>query len=83
MLDGRRWTTHFEDVDLLAESIGGEGATRDVQWVDSGDIVTAGGLSSGIGMALHMVERLTDHDLAVTTARQIEYAWDPEDGVTA
>ena len=83
LLEDRPWTTHFEDIDLLAESIGGEGATRDVQWVDSGDIVTAGGLSSGIGMALHMVERLTDRDLAVATARQIEYAWDPEDGVTA
>lgn len=82
LLDGRPWTTHFEDVDLLVDLIGGEGATRDVQWVDSGEVVTAGGLSAGIGMALHLLERLADRDLAVATARQIEYAWDPGLGVT-
>lgn len=81
MLDNRPWTTHFEDIDLLAESIGGERATRGVQWVDSGEVVTAGGLSSGIGMALHLVERLVDRHLAVATARQIDYAWDPDHGV--
>lgn len=83
LLDARPWTTHFEDIDILAGSIGGEGATRGVEWVDSGDVVTAGGLSSGIGMALHLVERLVDRELAVATARQIEYAWDPGSGWTA
>lgn len=82
LLDARPWTTHFEDIDLLAESIGGEGAIRGLQWVDSGDVVTAGGLSSGIGMALHLVERLADVDLAMATARQIEYTWDPAAGAT-
>lgn len=82
LLDGRRWTTHFEDVDILAESFGRDGATPGVQWVDSGDIVTAGGLSAGIGMALHLVERLVDRQLAMATARQIEYAWDPDGGLT-
>lgn len=82
LLEGRPWTTHFEDIGLLAESIGGHGATRDVQWVDSGEIVTAGGLSAGIAMALHLVERLADLELASATARQIEYAWDPGGGMT-
>ena len=83
LLEGRRWTTHFEDLDILADSIGGHGATRDVQWVDTGAVVTAGGLSAGIGMALHLVERLVDRELAVATARQIEYAWEPDNGLTA
>jgi transcriptional regulator GlxA family with amidase domain len=82
LLGGRPWTSHFEDIDVLAGSIGGEGATRGVQWVDSGEVVTAGGLSAGIGMALHLVDRLADRDLAVATARQIEYAWDADGGVT-
>ncbi len=82
LLEGRAWTTHFEDIDLLAQAIGVEGATREVQWVDSGEVVTAGGLSSGIDMALRLVERLAGRDLATATARQIEYAWDPDDGVT-
>lgn len=76
LLEGRRWTTHWEDVDLLADRIGDAGATREVRWVDSGEIVTSGGLSSGIAMALHLVERAAGRDLATRTARQIEYDWD-------
>jgi transcriptional regulator GlxA family with amidase domain len=49
-----------------------------VRWVDAGEVVTSGGLSSGIAMALHLVERFAGRDLALRTARQIEYEWDPE-----
>lgn len=81
VLEGRAWTTHHEDVDALAESLGSAGRQR-ARWVDSGRVVTAGGLSSGIAMALHVVERFCGRELAVRTAEQIEYAWDPDDGVS-
>ena len=77
LLEGRGWTTHWEDVALLAERIGESGATRGTRWVDSGEVVTSAGLSSGIAMALHLVERFAGRDLARRTARQIEYDWDP------
>lgn len=80
LLDGKKWTTHWEDVDLLAETLGADGATRDVRWVDTGAVVTAGGLSSGIAMALHIVARVLGQDFAQRTARQLDYAWDPEGG---
>lgn len=80
-LAGKPWTTHFEDVDALAGRIGSEGGEAWVRWVDAGDVVTSGGLSSGIAMALHLVERYANRQLAVATARQIEYDWDPEAGV--
>ncbi len=83
VLAGRPWTTHFEDVDDLAVRSGSNDGRALVRWVDTGDVVTAGGLSSGIAMSLHMVERLADRELAVATARQIEYEWDPDAGVTA
>lgn len=76
-LDGVPFTTHWEDLLLLEEAVGAPG-NSDRQWVDAGEVITAGGLSSGIAMALHVVDRLTDRDLAVATARQIDYAWDPE-----
>jgi len=81
LLDGRAWTTHHEDVEGLSALIGPVGAHRDCRWVDSGSIITGGGLSSGIAAALHLVERLHGRELAVRTAKQIEYAWDPDDGV--
>lgn len=75
-------TTHHEDLDVLRERLGTDVVSR-ARWVDAGDVVTGGGLSSGIAMALHLVERLADRDLAVRTAAQIEYDWDPEDGLVA
>lgn len=80
LLEARPWTTHFEDIDRLAAEIGSSGATRNVQWVDSGEVVTAGGLSAGIGMALHLLDRMAGRELAEATARQIEYAWSPDAG---
>lgn len=82
-LDGKPWTTHFEDVDALAQRIDSNAGMPWVRWVDAGDLVTSGGLSSGIAMALHLVERYADRDLAVATALQIEYDWDPEAGVAS
>ena len=51
-----------------------------MRWVDSGAVITAGGLSSGIAMALHLVDRFAGRDLALRTARQLEYVWDPSRG---
>jgi transcriptional regulator GlxA family with amidase domain len=78
-LDGRPWTTHWEDVEDLAARAGDAGQAW-VRWVDAGEVVTSGGLSSGIAMALHLVDRFAGRDLALRTARQIEYDWVPEAG---
>jgi len=73
-LEGQKWTTHFEDIDLLAQTVP-NGAERGVRWVDNGRIVTGGALSSGIAMSLHLVARMANHDLAERTARQLDYVW--------
>ena len=78
VLDGRPWTTHWEDVDDLAHRLGDEGARRGVRWVDDGDVVTSAGLTSGIAMALHLVDRLRGRALAVRTARQLDHPWHPD-----
>lgn len=80
LLDDRKWTTHWEDVAYLTERIGSDHGTV-ARWVDSGEVVTAGGLSSGVAMALHLIDRLAGRDLAIATAKQIDYVWDPDDGV--
>jgi transcriptional regulator GlxA family with amidase domain len=77
LVGDRPWTTHWEDIDALAARLGAKGV-RDVRWVDAGDVVTAAGLSSGIAMALHLVDRLAGRDLAERTARQIDYPWRPD-----
>lgn len=77
LLEGKRWTTHWTDVEELSDRAGGEGRAW-VRWVDEGEIVTSGGLSSGIAMALHLVDRLAGRELALRTARQLEYEWAPD-----
>lgn len=74
-------TTHHEDIGILAQVLGKRAV--EARWVDAGSIVTAGGLSNGLAMALHLVDRLAGRELAITTAAQIAYTWDPEDGIHA
>jgi len=81
LLTDTAWTTHWDDIDQLTETLGKDGARRGVALVDSGDVVTAAGLSSGIAMALHLVSRLAGRELAERTARQIDYRQSAEDGV--
>lgn len=68
-------TTHWEDVTALDDVRGRGTAHDDVRWVDAGRIVTSGGMTSGIAMTLHLVERLVDGALAQATAAQIDYVW--------
>lgn len=81
LLDGRHWTTHWEDVAYLSDRMGSELGRPWEDWVDAGQVVTAGGLSAGISMALHLVDRLAGRKLALATAHQLQYSWDPDGGI--
>jgi uncharacterized protein (DUF427 family) len=43
--------------------------------VDDGDLVTAGGVTSGIDLALRLVERFSGADFAEREATRLEYRW--------
>lgn len=77
-LRDRRATTHHEDLAALRDRDDVGEVVDGVRWVDDGPVVTAAGLSSGIALGLHLVDRLVGRELAIATARQIEHAWDPE-----
>ncbi len=75
LLDGLRVTTHWEDQADLQTQFPALTVVPDVAWVDSGAVVTSGGISAGIDMTLHLVERLHSRALAERTARQMEFRW--------
>jgi transcriptional regulator GlxA family with amidase domain len=54
---------------------------RTARWVDDGAIITSSGVSAGIDMTLALIARLCGRDLALTSARNMEYVWreDPTD----
>ena len=74
VLDGVPATTHWEDVAALRHA-GVHGAVDGVRWADAGDVITSGGLTSGMHMALHVVARLEGTEMAQRTARQLDLDW--------
>lgn len=73
LLNGLSATTHFSARHLLAKY----GANpSDERVVEQGKIITAAGVSSGIDMALHLAERVSDATTAKALQLMIEY--DPQ-----
>ncbi|WP_367847338.1 DJ-1/PfpI family protein [Rhodoferax sp. WC2427] len=74
-------TTHWEDVDDLQRMFPALQVQTGKRWVqndDRGHITTSAGISAGIDMCLHLVAKLAGHELAARTARQMDYAWQPQ-----
>jgi len=72
ILDGRRATTHWASLDLLATLGKGIRVERGERFVDDG-VVSSAGVSAGIDMAFAVVERLCGKAVADETAHYIEY----------
>src|SRR5919108_714272 len=70
LVDGRHATTHHSAFDDLRAAGAHVVETR---FVDDGDIVTAGGVTSGLDLALHIVERVAGATIAGQVADEIEY----------
>ena len=75
LLDGKPATTHWEDIADLRAMFPGVEVQEDQRWVDTGPVVTSAGISAGIDMSLHLVSRLAGRELAIRTARQMEFDW--------
>jgi transcriptional regulator GlxA family with amidase domain len=75
VLDGLEATTHWEDLQALRALRPGLRVLEGRRWVDTGRIVSSAGISAGIDMSLHLVERLHSRELALRTARQMEFDW--------
>ena len=53
---------------------------RQARWVDDGNIITSSGVSAGIDMTLGLIARLNGRDLALASARFMEYRWHEDAG---
>jgi transcriptional regulator GlxA family with amidase domain len=74
LLDGRPAITHWNDVDDL-EAMGVR-VIRDARVVDDGDIVTAGGVTSGLDLALWIAEQEKGREAADEVAAEIVHRRD-------
>jgi transcriptional regulator GlxA family with amidase domain len=73
LLDGVEATTHFGAYDELRKAAPGCRVRTDMRYVDTGRLITSAGVSAGIDMALHVVARLHGDEVALETARYMEY----------
>ena len=74
LLDGKPATTHHDFWDAFAKEFPKVELQRGSRFVDNGRLATAGGLTSGIDLALHVVSRYFGADTAAATARYMEYS---------
>jgi transcriptional regulator GlxA family with amidase domain len=77
LLADRPATTWWGRLDRLAELDPTIEVRPDDRFVDSGEVVTAAGVSAGIDMALHLVRRLHSEERAREVRRYIQYDPDP------
>lgn len=73
LLDGLRATTHHSFYDVFAKAYPQVHLVRGVRYVDEGRVATAGGLTSGIDLALHVVARYFGEAAADATANWMEF----------
>ncbi len=76
LLKGIPATTHHQFFEEFAKEFPDIELRRGLRFVDSGHIATAGGLTSGIDMALHIVSRYYGVETAAATAAYMEYTSD-------
>ena len=73
LLDGLSATTHHDFIGDFAEQFPKVRVLRNQRFVDNGKLITAGGLSSGIEGALHVVERYYGPAARAGVANYMEY----------
>ena len=68
-------TTHWEDINDLKKDYPTLNVKNNVRWVDEGNIITSAGISAGIDMSLHLVSTIINEELAIKTAKQMDFDW--------
>jgi transcriptional regulator GlxA family with amidase domain len=74
LFDGKRATTHHDFYDMFEQQFPKVRLVRGPRFVDEGKVVSAGGLTSGIDLALHVVERFHGAQHANDVAGYMEFA---------
>jgi putative intracellular protease/amidase/YHS domain-containing protein len=76
LLSGKPATTHHGAYSDLAAAYPDIHVQRGARFVEAGNLATAGGLTSGIDLALRVVERYFGEDATRDTATMLEYQGD-------
>jgi transcriptional regulator GlxA family with amidase domain len=73
LLDGRPATAHWGDIDRLERAYPAVRWQRGVRYVDDGNVVTTGGVTSGMDGTLYVLKKLHGAEVAERVARAMHY----------
>lgn len=77
LLDNGKATTHWGSIERMRETFPDTEVLEQVRFVDDGFVVSSAGVSAGIDMSLHVIERLCGVEAARSSARLMEYDYWP------
>lgn len=73
LLDGKPYCTHHEVFADMASIVPSGQPRPDQRFIGDGRVYTSGGISAGIDLSFHLVEKLYGPVIAAKTARYMEY----------
>lgn len=74
LLDGKPFCTHHQVYEYMTEIVPTGLPQKDKRFVQSGErLFTSGGISAGIDLSFHIVEKLHGKETAIDTAHYMEY----------
>ncbi|MCQ0111669.1 DJ-1/PfpI family protein [Zhouia amylolytica] len=73
LLDNKSYCTHHQVYDSMQEIVPTGIPEKEKRFVNSGKIYTSGGISAGIDLSFHIVEKLHGSKITNNTARYMEY----------
>lgn len=71
LLDGKRVTTHWNDVDVLAERAPAARIEADRLFVQDGNLYTSAGVTAGIDLSLHLLAQDHGPQVALNVAKRL------------
>jgi YHS domain-containing protein len=76
LLDGKSATTHHNSYKIFERQFPKIALKRGARFVETGNLASSGGLTSGMDLAMRVVERYFGREVAENTAYQMEYQGD-------
>lgn len=73
LLNQKRATTHWGSIERMRERFPEVEVLANTRFVDEGHVITSAGISAGIDMSLHLLERFFGEEAAALAARGMEY----------
>ncbi len=73
LLENLEATTHFLAVEALQKIAPSTRVVPEKRWVDNGKIVLSAGVSAGIDMSFHVLEKLQSKEVALEAAGYMQY----------